>query len=113
MNLQIDPLNADFATSPQVQPVEMTAVAAAGYRSVINNRPDGEGGADQPTSADIERAARAAGLNYVYLPVIPTAIKPEEVARMAALVTELPKPILAFCRTGGRAAKLYQLATVR
>lgn len=111
MDLQIDTLNPTFATAPQLQPAQMAAVAAAGYRSVINNRPDGEGGAEQPMNADIERAALAAGLRYAYLPVIPSDIKPDEVARMAALVAELPAPVLAFCRSGARAAKLYRLAT--
>lgn len=111
MDLPIDTLNADFATCPQLLPAQMAAVFAAGFRSVINNRPDGEGGAEQPTSAEMERAARAAGLEYAHLPVIPTDIKPEEVARMAGLVGELPKPVLAFCRSGARAAKLYRLAT--
>ena len=111
MDFQAQSINADFATCPQLLPAQMAAVAAAGFRSVINNRPDHEGGAEQPTGADIERAAIAAGLSYAHLPVVPTDIKPDEVARMGALVDELPKPVLAFCRSGARAAKLYQLAT--
>ncbi len=111
MDLQVDPLNADFATAPQLLPAQLASVAAAGFKSVINNRPDGEGGAEQPTSAEIERAAQALGLRYAYLPVIAADIKPEEIARMAALVAALPKPALAFCRSGARAAKLYRLAT--
>lgn len=111
MDLQIETLDADFATAPQLLPAQMAAVAAAGYRSVINNRPDGEGGAEQPSSADIARAAQAAGLQYAHLPVVPSDIRPEEVARMAELVHTLPKPVLAFCRSGARAAKLYRLAT--
>ena len=111
MELQTTPLNDEFATSPQLLPAQMAAVAAAGFKSVINNRPDHEGGGEQPTSADIERAALAAGLHYAYLPVVPADIKPDEVAKMAQLVAALPKPVLAFCRSGARAAKLYGLAT--
>lgn len=111
MDLQVDALNGEFATCPQLLPAQLAAIAAAGFRSVINNRPDGEGGVEQPSSAEIERAAAAAGLHYAYLPVIPTAITPEEIARMAALIDALPKPTLAFCRSGARAAKLYRLAT--
>lgn len=111
MDLQFEFVDSDFATCPQLLPSQLAAVAAAGFRSVINNRPDGEGGAEQPSSADIAAAAEAAGLRYAHLPVIPNDIAPEEIARMAALVDSLPKPTLAFCRSGARAAKLYRLAT--
>ena len=111
MDLQVEVLNADFATCPQLMPAQLAAIAAAGYRSVINNRPDGEGGDEQPTSAEIERAAAAAGLRYAHLPVVPSEIGANEIARMAALVDALPKPTLAFCRSGARAATLYRLAT--
>ena len=49
----------------------MAEAAAAGFRSVVNNRPDFEGGPSQPTSASVEAAAHAAGLDYVWLPVAP------------------------------------------
>ena len=89
----------------------MAWAAQAGFRSVINNRPDFEGGPDQPTSAMIEAAAKAAGLHYAYLPVQPAVQTPEEVARFAALLDELPRPILAFCRSGARSGKLFRAAT--
>ena len=88
----------------------MAAAAAAGYRSVINNRPDFEGGPDQPTHAAMEAAARAAGLEYAFLPVLGSYQTPEQAQAMAALMRELPKPVLAFCRTGTRSAKLYAMA---
>lgn len=110
MSLSFESLNADFAVAPQLEPAHMTEAAAAGFRSVINNRPDLEGGASQPASDSIAQAAAAAGLEYAYLPVIPSDIKPGDVAAMAALIDRLPKPVLAFCRSGARAARLYQLA---
>ena len=113
MSIEYSALNADFAVAPQLSPEDLAAVAAAGFRSVINNRPDDEGGPDQPKNAAMEAAAHAAGLAYAFLPVIPSDIKPEEVARMASLVDSLPKPTLAFCRSGARAANLYRAATGR
>ena len=110
MPVSFESLNADFAVAPQLDPAHMADVAAAGFRSVINNRPDLEGGASQPASDSMAQAAAAAGLEYAYLPVIPSDIKQDEVAAMAALIARLPKPVLAFCRSGARAAKLYQLA---
>ena len=108
--LTANALSADLSVSPQLEPSAMAAVAAAGFKSVINNRPDGEGGAAQPTSAQVEAAARAAGLEYAHLPVAPAVQSPEEVARFAELLAKLPKPILAFCRSGARSTKLYTAA---
>ena len=81
-----------------------------GFRSVINNRPDFEGGPDQPTSAAIEAAAKAAGLEYRHLPVAGNYQSPEEVEAFADLLAELPRPLLAFCRSGGRSSRLFMLA---
>ena len=108
---QLHRVSGDISVSPQLDPAAMAGVAAAGFKSVVNNRPDFEGGPDQPTSAAIEAAARAAGLHYVHLPVHPAIQTPEEIARFAALLSELPKPLLAFCRSGTRSGKLYQAAT--
>jgi uncharacterized protein (TIGR01244 family) len=103
-------LSPDVCVAPQLDAAAMAWAAQAGFRSVVNNRPDFEAGPDQPTSAAIEAAALAAGLRYAYLPVQPAYQSPEEIARFAALLSELPKPILAFCRSGARSGKLYQAA---
>jgi uncharacterized protein (TIGR01244 family) len=88
----------------------MAEAARAGFRSVINNRPDFEHGPNQPTNADIEAAARAAGLEYRFLPVASGYQSPQEIAAFAGLMAELPRPILVFCRSGARSARLYQAA---
>ena len=89
----------------------MAAVAAHGYRTVINNRPDGEGGPDQPTSAQMQAAAAAAGLDYHYLPVISGSITAEQVVQMAELVKAASGPVLAFCRSGARSTQLWMMGT--
>lgn len=111
MSFEYQALNPDFAVAPQLDADDMAEVAKAGFRSVINNRPDAEGGPDQPMNATVAAAAGALGLQYAWLPVIPSDITAEDVAQMKALVAQLPKPVLAFCRSGARAARLYQLAT--
>ncbi len=110
MTLSHQRLDADLSVAPQLAPEAMTEAAAAGFRSVINNRPDFEGGPSQPTNAAIEAAARAAGLEYAFLPVAGNFQSAEEIARFAELVASMPKPILAFCRTGTRSGKLWQAA---
>lgn len=109
-NYNTQQLSTDVCVAAQLDPAAMAWAAQNGFKSVINNRPDFEGGPDQPSSVVIEAAAKAAGLQYAFLPVSPTVQTPQEIARMAQLLTELPKPILAFCRTGTRSGKLYRAA---
>ena len=103
-------LSTDFAVTGQLSPQDLGEVAARGFGTVINNRPDGEGGSDQPPSGELERAARAAGLHYVHLPVVSGAITPEQAAAMRQALSTAPGPVLAFCRSGARSAKLFELA---
>jgi uncharacterized protein (TIGR01244 family) len=103
----------DVCVAPQLTPDAMAAVARAGFRSVVNNRPDFEHGPDQPTNATIEAAAKAAGLEYRFLPVSGGGQTPEQIAAFAALLAELPRPLLAFCRSGARSTNLFIQAQQR
>ena len=113
MTITLQRLDADVSVAPQLGPEAMAEAKAAGFRSVINNRPDFEGGASQPTNASIEAAARAAGLDYAFLPVASNFQSPQEITRFGELITSLPKPILAFCRSGTRSGRLWRAATGR
>lgn len=109
-SLPLRPIAADVCVAPQLNPAAMAEAARQGFRAVVNNRPDFEHGPDQPTSADIEAAARAAGLEYRHLPVDGAYQSPEEIAAFARLLHDLPRPLLAFCRSGARSTRLYQAA---
>lgn len=104
---------ADVCVAPQLTPEIMAELAALGFKSVVNNRPDFEEGAAQPTSAQMEAAARAAGLEYAHLPVQSAHQSPDQIERMAELLATLPRPMVAFCRSGARSGKLYQAAVAR
>ena len=99
--------NVGFAG--QISPEQVVQVAEKGFKSIINNRPDMEGGPEQPTSAQIEDAARVAVVDYVYQPVVAGQITELDVRAFANHFNELPKPILMFCRSGNRSNNLYQL----
>jgi len=101
----------DVCVAPQLTPEAMAEAAAAGFRSVVNNRPDFEHGADQPTNAQIEAAAHAVGLEYRFLPVDGAYQSPAEIAAMARLLHELPRPLLMFCRSGARSTRLFGAAS--
>lgn len=96
--------------APQLTPGDMAAAARAGFRSVVNNRPDHEGGPGQPTNAAMAAAAAQAGLAYRFLPVSPAYQSPEDIAAFAVLLKELPRPLLAFCRSGTRSTRLFVAA---
>lgn len=111
MSTPINSLTQDFAVAPQLAASDMAAVAAAGFKSVIINRPDYEGGADQPTASSVMEAARAAGLTVEYQPVVSGGMTAEDVSRFTELLHTLPTPILAYCRSGTRCSVLYRAAT--
>lgn len=100
--------NVGFAG--QIAPEHLSQIVEQGFKSIINNRPDLEGGSSQPTSAQIEEAAQTAGVAYVYLPVISGQLTEADVRTFADHYNALAKPILMFCRTGNRSNNLYQIA---
>lgn len=103
-------ISSAFSVTGQLTVNDVPAVAEQGFATLINNRPDGEGGGTQAPSSEIERAALAAGLHYVYLPVIAGAITPAQALSMREALATAPAPVLAFCRSGARSAQLYKLA---
>ena len=108
--LPLQAIAPDVYVAPQMAPEAMAELARLGFKAVINNRPDFEGGPDQPTSAAVQAAALAAGLQYRHLPVQGAYQSPEEIAAFGVLLAELPRPLLAFCRSGARSTKLFTAA---
>ncbi|MCI4662016.1 MAG: bifunctional protein tyrosine phosphatase family protein/NAD(P)/FAD-dependent oxidoreductase [Neomegalonema sp.] len=107
--MDIKQVTPNFSVSPQISPQDVPTLAAAGYRSIICNRPDGEG-ADQATFEEIEAAAKAAGLEAHYLPVVSGKVSDENARDFGALLENLPKPAFAYCRSGTRSITLWSLA---
>lgn len=93
----------------QIHPEEVAALAAVGVRMVVNNRPDGEE-PGQPAGAEIEEAARAAGLAYRHIPVGSGGLSSDLVREMADAIDASDGILLAFCRSGTRSTYLWALA---
>jgi uncharacterized protein (TIGR01244 family) len=110
MSISTKTIAPGFAVAAQLSINQMADAAALGFMTVVNNRPDGEGGAEQPLSQAFAVAAQANGLHYVYLPVVSGAITPEQALALRAALQTAPEPVLAFCRSGTRSAQLYALA---
>jgi sulfide:quinone oxidoreductase len=93
----------------QIAVADLSTFASAGYKLVINNRPDGEE-AGQPSSATLESESRKLGLRYVHIPVAKSGPTEADARQLAAVLKANPGPVLAFCRSGKRAANLKAMA---
>lgn len=93
-----------FAVAPQVELDEFADFAAMGFTHIINNRPDGEAG-DQPSSAEAEAAAKAAGLTYVHAPFVG-----QPTAEAVKAVMNAKGKTLAYCRSGTRSVTAWAFA---
>ncbi len=107
--MQIKRINNVVSVSPQIQPENLAAIKAAGYTTVVNNRPDGEE-PGKPTGAEIEAAARAAGLGYHAIPLGRDGVSEMLVDETRAALDRSPGPVLCYCRTGTRSTTLWALS---
>lgn len=110
--MQIKKLSSSMSVSAQVLAEDVAAIKAAGFRSIICNRPDGEG-ADQPNHDEIAAAAKADGIELAYLPIVAGKVGDDDADAFATLMADLPGPVLAYCRTGTRSATLWSLAQAK
>lgn len=102
-------LTDSLFVAEQLQPQDMAELAKAGFKMVINNRPDGEA-EDQPSSDEMAAAAEAEGLEYAYQPVVGSNISETDIDGFDAIVSLAETPVLAFCRTGTRCTTLWALS---
>jgi uncharacterized protein (TIGR01244 family) len=100
-----------FAVAPQLDAADFAALAAEGFKSVINNRPDGEA-PGQLADTEARAAAEAAGLRYTAIPVT-GGPGPAQVEATVAALNDLPGPVLAYCRSGTRSITAWALAQAK
>jgi sulfide:quinone oxidoreductase len=102
-------IDEGFYVSGQIAPQDLPEIAALGVRTIVNNRPDGEGGPDQPDARQMRAAAEAAGLAYHYLPMTPQSLSPELLEAFRGAVEGSEGPVLAHCKSGARSTALWAL----
>lgn len=107
--MKIKQLTEDFAVADQLTADDVDALAAAGYRTIICNRPDGEA-ADQPLRAEVEAVAQEHGMGFRYIPVVSGQMTMNDIAEFSAALDEVDAPVVAFCRSGTRSIQLWGLA---
>ena len=103
-------ITPNFSVSAQLTPEDVHQAAVQGFKSIICNRPDGEE-AGQPSAAAMQKEAEARGLSFTYIPAVSGAVTDDDAAKMKAALADMPSPILAYCRSGARSSKLWEMAT--
>ena len=98
-----------ISVSPQIAPEDVTAIKAAGFTTVINNRPDGEE-PGQPAGDAIAAACADAGLVYHAIPVTHAGFTHDQVTDTIDLLSQADGGVLAYCRSGTRSCHLWALA---
>ncbi len=106
--MDIRKISSKIFVSPQIAPEDIPRLKDEGVRAIICNRPDGEG-PDQPSFEEIESAAKSVGIEARYVPVQTGMVTDENVAQFAEALSDLPRPLLAYCRSGTRSATLWSL----
>ena len=97
----------DLSVAPQISVADVAEAKARGFTTIINNRPDGED-PDAAQGADIEAAAKAAGLAYIHIPVR-GAPGPAEVEAVRQAIEAAPGPVLSYCRSGTRSIVTWSI----
>lgn len=102
-------IDDEVAVSGQISPEQVADIKAAGYKSIICNRPDGED-AEQPNYELIEAAAVEAGIAIRFIPVTKMGMTQENIEDTRTALDDLERPIYAYCRSGARSTNLYGMA---
>jgi uncharacterized protein (TIGR01244 family) len=100
-----------LAVAAQLDMSDVAQLKDLGFKTIINNRPDGEEAGQMP-AADARGEAQRVGIGYAFLPVTASTISAADVAAFDRLLAESPKPILAHCRSGTRTYLLWAATQV-
>jgi uncharacterized protein (TIGR01244 family) len=105
---QLIPLGPGLSAAGRLDRGDIEALAAAGVRTIINNRPDGEDPGQLP-AADARRIAEAHGIAYHHIPITAATLSRADVAALR----DAPAPVIAHCRSGTRSTLLWALTRMR
>lgn len=105
-------LSDSVSASPQITLADLAEAKSAGVSLIVNNRPDGED-PSAPQSSDIESAAKAAGLDYLAIPIGHSGFSETQVDQMVTALETAKGGVLAYCRSGTRSTLLWALAQAK
>lgn len=110
--MKLRQLTEDFFVANQLEVGDFATLKQLGFKSVLNNRPNGET-ADQPQEQALMAAADRAGLSYAAVPIYTQDLTVDEVTATRAALEALPAPVCAFCRSGTRAMLAWAIINSR
>ncbi len=106
--MEIKKLSNEYFVSPQITVDDLEALKEIGIKSIICNRPDGEA-ETQPSYREIETKAAEFGIEFSYIPVLKAPATDIEVNSFSEIFSDLPKPALAYCRSGMRSTTIWAI----
>ena len=106
--MEIKSVTASFSVADQVTEADLLTLKAAGFSTLICNRPDNEA-PEQPTAASLAERAQSLGLTWHWLPITPGQLTDDSIAEFSQILASAKEPVLAFCRTGTRSISLWAL----
>lgn len=105
--MDLRPINETYSVAGQISAGDLEAIKAAGFKSIVCHRPDGEA-PDQPGFDSVKQAAEALGLEVRHIPIGPMGVTADAVREMVDAIEEMPQPMLGYCRSGARSTAVYQ-----
>jgi len=109
---ELFPLAPELSVAGRLDRADIDALAGAGVRTIINNRPDGEDPGQLP-AIEARRIAEAHGIAYRHIPITTATLSRADVTAFATALRETPAPVVAHCRSGTRSALLWALTRMR
>ena len=109
-SMQLYWLTDNIGVSGQISQQDVLTLSTLGVKSIVCNRPDKESESDQPDAESIKHASKKLGIEFAFHPVESNFQTEHDASQMAKHLCELPKPIIAYCRSGGRSTALIGLA---
>ncbi len=106
--MELNVITGELTVGSQIHPAAVRHIASKGFRAIVCARPDGEA-PGQPSFEEVEEEARSRGIETAYLPVAWNEISDRDADAFGGILAALPKPVLAYCRSGSRCAMLWGL----
>ncbi|HEY5774626.1 MAG TPA: TIGR01244 family sulfur transferase [Xanthomonadales bacterium] len=110
--MEIKRISPFLSVSPQIYPAHVERLAAQGFKTIINNRPDNETD-DQPLVEELSAEAAKHGIEFINIPVIPGEVTEENIKEFGDAMSRVTGPVLAYCRSGMRSTSLWALYEAR
>lgn len=107
--MDIRQITESYAVSPQIEPSDAAAIRAAGFVTVICNRPDAEIPPELQAGA-MQAAVEAAGMSFVDNPLSHGHLTEEIISRQGEAIASSPGPVFAYCASGNRSSVLWALS---